>query len=434
MKINKEELALDLIDFLYKSPSAYQAVETIKERLDKDGFVELKEADTWKLVSEGKYYVTKNDSALIAFKVGTEDVENSGFKIIGAHTDSPGFRVKAKPEMVSEKTYLKFNTEVYGGPLLYTWFDRPLGLAGKVTVKGESALKPEVKLVNIDRPILVIPSVAIHMNRAVNEGFAINKQKDTLPLVGLINDTLEKENFLVNLLATELGVKAEDILGFDLGPYEVVKGNLGGVNNEFISSGRLDDLWMVYAGIVGLVDSKNTKTTNVMVCVDNEEIGSHTAQGANSALILNILERISLALGKNREGLHKALANSVMISADLAHAIHPNAEEKHDPTNRPVMGGGPVLKTAASGSYSTDSYNAAIFDGLCKACDVPYQTFFNRSDVRGGSTIGPMAASRLTIPVIDMGAPLLSMHSVRELAIVDDNYYTVKLFTEFYNA
>lgn len=432
--MNKEELALDLIDFLYKSPSAYQAVKTIKERLETEGFSEIKEEDTWNLKSEGKYYVTKNDSALIAFRVGTEDVENSGFKIIGAHTDSPGFRVKANPEMIAEKTYLKLNTEVYGGPLLYTWFDRPLGLAGKVTIKGESLLKPEVKLINIDRPILVIPSVAIHMNRGVNEGFAVDKQKDTLPLIGLINDTFEKDNFLLSVLANELGIETQDILGFDLGPYEVVKGNLGGVNNEFISSGRLDDLWMVYAGIVGLVDSKSNKSTNVMVCVDNEEIGSHTAQGADSALILNILERISIALGKNREGLHKALANSIMISADLAHAVHPNAEEKHDPTNRPVMGRGPVLKTAASGSYSTDSYNAAIFDGLCKACNVPYQTFFNRSDVRGGSTIGPMAGSRLTIPVMDMGAPLLSMHSVRELATVIDNYYTVKLFTAFYNA
>jgi len=432
--MRKEELALDLIDFLYKSPSAYQAVETIKERLDKEGFTELKEAETWNLKSKGKYYVTKNDSALIAFRVGEDDIENSGFKIIGAHTDSPGFRVKANPEMVAEKTYLKLNTEVYGGPLLYTWFDRPLGLAGKVTIKGENILKPEVRLLNIDRPILTIPSVAIHMNRTANEGFAVNKQKDTLPLLGLINETFEKNNFLVSLIAKELKVEESDILGFDLGPYEVIKGNIGGVNNEFISSGRLDDLWMVYAGIVGLIDSKNTKSTNVMICVDNEEIGSHTAQGANSALILNILERITIALGKNREGLHKALANSIMISADLAHGVHPNAEEKHDPTNRPVLGMGPVLKTAASGSYSTDSFNAAIFVGLCKASDVPYQTFFNRSDVRGGSTIGPMASSRLTIPVIDMGAPLLSMHSVRELATVDDNYYTVKLFTEFYNA
>ena len=430
----ERELALDLVDFLYKSPTAYHSVETIKERLDLNGFSEVKESEKWNLQKEGKYYVIKNDSALIAFIIGNGDVEEDGFKLIGAHTDSPGFRVKANPEMVSEGKYLKLNTEVYGGPILYTWFDRPLGLAGKVTLKGQSSLKPEVKLVNINKPLLIIPSVAIHMNRTVNEGFNINKQKDTLPLLSLINDKFEKDGFLVNVLADELKVDANEILGFDLGLYEVEKGALIGLNEEFISAGRLDDMWMVYTGIQALIDSKVNKSTKVMACMDNEEIGSLTAQGANSALLLNILERITLSLGKDREGMHRALANSIMISADLAHAVHPNAEEKHDPTNRPVLGEGPVLKTAASGSYSTDSYNAAIFEGLCKKAEVPYQKFFNRSDVRGGTTIGPITSSLLTIPVMDMGAPLLSMHSIRELASVKDNSYTIKLFTEFYNS
>ena len=430
----EKELALDLIDFLYKSPTAYNSVKTIKERLDLNGFSEVKESEKWNLQKEGKYYVIKNDSALIAFTVGNGDVEEDGFKLIGAHTDAPGFRIKANPEMVSEGKYLKLNTEVYGGPLLYTWFDRPLGIAGKVTLKGESPLKPEVKIVNINKPLLIIPSVAIHMNRSVNEGFAINKQKDTLPLLSLINDKFEKNGYLVKVLAEELKVEASDILGFDLGLYEIEKGGIIGLNEEFISAGRLDDMWMVYTGIQALIESKVNKSTKVMVCIDNEEIGSLTAQGANSALLLNILERITLALGKDREGLHRALSNSLMISADLAHAVHPNAEEKHDPTNRPVLGNGPVLKTAASGSYSTDSYNAAIFEGLCKAANVPYQKFFNRSDVRGGTTIGPITTSLLTIPVMDMGAPLLSMHSIRELATVKDNYYTIKLFTEFFNA
>ena len=430
----EKELALDLIDFLYKSPTAYHSVATIKERLDLNGFTEVKESEKWDLQKDGKYYVIKNDSALIAFEIGTGDVEEDGFKLIGAHTDAPGFRIKANPEMVSEGKYLKLNTEVYGGPLLYTWFDRPLGIAGKVALKGNSPLKPEVKLVNINKPLLIIPSVAIHMNRSVNEGFNVNKQKDTLPLLSLINDKFEKNGYLVKVLAEELKVEASDILGFDLGLYEVEKGAVIGLNEEFISAGRLDDMWMVYTGIQALIESKANKSTKVMVCIDNEEIGSLTAQGANSALLLNILERITLALGKDREGLHRALSNSLMISADLAHAVHPNAEEKHDPTNRPVLGNGPVLKTAASGSYSTDSYNAAIFEGLCKTANVPYQKFFNRSDVRGGTTIGPITTSLLTIPVMDMGAPLLSMHSIRELATVKDNYYTIKLFTEFFNA
>lgn len=429
----EKNLALDLIDFLYKSPTAHHSVKTIRERLELNGFNEVKESDKWNLQKDGKYYVIKNDSALIAFTIGNGDIEEDGFKLIGAHTDSPGFRIKANPEMVSEGTYLKLNTEVYGGPILYTWFDRPLGIAGKVTIKGSSPLKPEVKLVNINKPLLIIPSLAIHMNRNVNEGLNINKQKDTLPLLSLINEKFEKDGYLLKILAEELKVDTSDILGFDLGLYEIEKGAIIGLNEEFISAGRLDDMWMVYAGIQALIESKPNKSTKVMVCMDNEEIGSLTAQGANSALLLNILERITLALGKDREGLHRALANSLMISADLAHAVHPNLEEKHDPTNRPVLGKGPVLKTAASGSYSTDSYNAAIFEGLCNSAEVPYQKFFNRSDVRGGTTIGPITSSLLTIPVMDMGAPLLSMHSIRELAAVKDNVYTIKLFTQFYN-
>ena len=430
----EKELALDLVDFLYKSPTEYHSVKTIKERLDSNGFNEIKENEKWNLQKEGKYYVIKNGSALIAFEVGNGDVEEDGFRLIGAHTDSPGFRIKSNPEMVAEGKYLKLNTEVYGGPILYTWFDRPLGLAGRVAVKGKSPLNPEIKLVNINKPLFTIPSVAIHMNREVNEGFKVNRQKDTWPLLSLINEKFEKDGCLVNILAEELKVDSSEILSFELGLYEIEKGCLTGLNEEFISSGRLDDMWMVYTGIQALIDSKTTKATKVMVCVDDEEIGSHTPEGANSALLLNILERITLALGKDREGLHRALANSIMISADLAHAVHPNAEEKHDPTNRPVLGGGPVLKTASSGSYSTDSHNAAIFEGLCTAAEVPYQKFFNRSDVRGGTTIGPITSSLLTIPVMDMGAPLLSMHSIRELATVKDNYYTVKLFTEFFNA
>ena len=335
--------------------------------------------------------------------------------------------------MISEGKYVKLNTEVYGGPILHTWFDRPLSIAGKVSLKGASPLKPETRLVNINKPLLIIPSLAIHMNREVNEGFKINRQVDTLPLLGLINDKLEKEDYLMNILAEELQVNKEDILNFELGLYEYEKGMLIGMNEELISSGRFDDLWMVYAGIRALVDSRENEATKVMICIDNEEIGSLTAEGANSTLLNNILERITLGLGKDREGYYRTLANSIMISADLAHAVHPNLGDKHDPTNRPVLEGGPVLKIAASGSYSTDSFNGAVFAGVCEAAGVPFQKFVNRSDVRGGTTIGPVTAANLTIPVIDMGAPVLGMHSIRELASVKDNYYTVKAFTEFFS-
>ena len=429
----EKKLALELIDFLYDSPSACHGVKATQKILDENGFIEIKEIDKWDLQAKGKYYVIKNDSALIAFEVGTGDIEETGFRLIGAHTDVPGFRIKPNPQMVSEGKYVKLNTEVYGGPILHTWFDRPLSIAGKVSLKGESPLKPETRLVNINKPLLIIPSLAIHMNREVNEGFKINRQVDTLPLLGLINDKLEKEDYLMNILAEELQVNKEDILNFELGLYEYEKGMLIGMNEELISSGRFDDLWMVYAGVRALTDSKENEATKVMICIDNEEIGSLTAEGANSTLLNNILERITLGLGKDREGYYRTLANSIMISADLAHAVHPNLGDKHDPTNRPVLEGGPVLKIAASGSYSTDSFNGAVFAGVCEAAGVPFQKFVNRSDVRGGTTIGPVTAANLTIPVIDMGAPVIGMHSIRELASVKDNYYTVKAFTEFFS-
>ncbi|WP_294389410.1 M18 family aminopeptidase [uncultured Clostridium sp.] len=429
----EKKLALELVDFLYDSPSACHGVKATQKILNENGFIEIKETDKWDLQPKGKYYVIKNDSALIAFEIGTGDIEETGLRLIGAHTDVPGFRIKPNPQMISEGKYVKLNTEVYGGPILHTWFDRPLSIAGKVSLKGASPLKPETRLVNINKPLLIIPSLAIHMNREVNEGFKINRQVDTLPLLGLINDKLEKEDYLMNILAEELQVKKEDILNFELGLYEYEKGMLIGMNEELISSGRFDDLWMVYAGIKALVDSKENVATKVMICIDNEEIGSLTAEGANSTLLNNILERIALGLGKDREGYYRALANSIMISADLAHAVHPNLGDKHDPTNRPVLEGGPVLKIAASGSYSTDSFNGAVFAGICEAAGVPFQKFVNRSDVRGGTTIGPVTAANLTIPVIDMGAPVLGMHSIRELASVKDNYYTVKAFTEFFS-
>lgn len=426
--------ALELIDFIYESPSAYHGVVKVRELLDASGFTEVIECEKWNLQKDGKYYTVKNDSAIIAFVVGNGDIVEDGFRLIGAHTDTPGFRIKPNPEMITGSKYLKLNTEGYGGPILSTWFDRPLSIAGKVTVRGASALKPEVKLVNINKPLVIIPNIAIHMNRTVNEGYAINKQVDTLPLLGLINDKFEKDGYLLKLIGEELNVGAEEILGFDLALYEYEKGCLMGMDEELISSSRLDDMWMVYAGTKALVNSKPNKATQVMVCIDNEEIGNLTAQGASSNLLIHTLERITLALGKDKEDFYRTLSSSLMISADLAHALHPNLPEKHDLTNKPVLEGGPVLKIAASGSYSTDSFNGAIFTEICQKAGVPCQKFVNRSDVKGGTTIGPVTAANLTIPVIDMGAPVLGMHSIRELASVKDNEYTIKAFTEFYNA
>lgn len=428
----EKQLAKELIDFIYESPSAYHSANTVKTILDNEGYSELNECDKWNLNKGGKYYVMKNHSAIIGFVVGDGELEEDGFRMIGAHTDSPTFKIKPNAE-IAEGKYLKLNTEVYGGPILSTWFDRPLSIAGRVALKGKNILKPEVKLFDAKKPLLIIPNVAIHMNRNVNEGFNINAQKDTLPFVGLINEKLEKENFLLKLISENLGVEQSEIIDFDLYLYEYEKGCLMGLNEELISTGRLDDMWMVFAGVKALLNSSVSKSTKVIVCLDNEEIGSRTAQGANSTLLATILKRISMGLGKDDEDFFRSLASSIMISADLAHAVHPNAAEKHDPTNKPVLGGGPVIKIAASGSYSTDSYSSAIYMNVCEKAGVPYQKFVNRSDVKGGSTIGPMAAANLCIPVVDMGAPLLGMHSIRELATVLDNAYTVKSFTEFFS-
>jgi aspartyl aminopeptidase len=426
------QLASELIDFIYESPTAFHAVESVKNILDKSGFNELKEEDRWQLQKGAKYYVTKNDSALFAFTVGTGNAAEEGFKLIGAHTDSPSFRIKPNPEMVSENTYVKLNIEVYGGPILNTWLDRPLSIAGRVIVKGENPLNPETRLVNINKPILIIPNLAIHMNRDVNKGVELNRQKDTLPVLSLVNDELEKGNYLLNTVAAELKVEPKDILDFDLFLYEFEKGRVIGLNNEFISSPRLDDLAMVHAGIKALTSVEASKATNMVMCFDNEEVGSSTKQGADSELLSNILERIVLSLGGDREDFFRAIAKSFMISADLAHAVHPNSGEKADPINRPVINKGPVIKLAANQSYTTDSFSASVYESICKAAEVPVQRYVNRSDTPGGSTIGPISSTHLAIKSVDMGTPILAMHSVRELGGVLDHSYVTKSFEQFY--
>ena len=425
--------AKQLIDFINKGKTAFQSTHEIKNILDENGFSEIKEEDKWNLKKGGKHYIVKNNSALIAFEIGTGEIEEDGFRLIGAHTDSPGFRIKPNAEIKVEGHYIKLNTEVYGGPILSTWFDRPLSIAGRVTLKGENPFKPKVELLDINKPILIIPNLAIHMNRSINDGYEYNKQKDTLPLLTIVKEELEKEQYLIKLISETLKVEISDILDFDLFLYEYAEGMVFGPNDEFISCGRLDDLWMVFAGLKALAESKEIKATKVLVALDNEEIGSLTAQGANSSILETVLERIALGLRKEREDFKRALSNSIMISADLAHAIHPNYIEKCDPTSKPKLGMGPVLKIAAGGSYSTDSYASAVFKGICEKAKVPCQVFVNRSDLRGGTTIGPITASKLNIPVIDMGAPILSMHSIRELAAVIDNEYTIRAFTEFFS-
>lgn len=430
---DKVALAKDLIDFIYESPTAFHAVETVKNVLDKNGFSELKETEKWNLKPEEKYYVVKNNSAITAFIMGRESVITNGFKIVGVHTDSPTFRIKPHAEMTSDGSYLKLNTEVYGGPILNTWMDRPLSIAGRVILKSSNPMKPNCKLLNIKKPILIIPNIAIHMNREVNKGFEVNSQKHTLPLVGMINDKLSKEDFLLNTVASELNIDKNEIIDFDLFLYEYEKGCIMGINDEFISSGRLDDLSMVHAALEAIINSKPSSATNVLVCFDNEEIGSTTKQGADSIFLSSILERIVEKEETGKEAYFRALSNSFIISSDLAHAVHPNFEEKSDPTNRPVINKGPVIKINANFSYTTDAYSSAIYEGICKEDSIPVQKFVNRSDSRGGSTIGPISWSHVNIPSVDIGNPILAMHSIRELGGVDDHYYITKSFRGFYS-
>ncbi|MGM0437909.1 MAG: M18 family aminopeptidase [Bacillota bacterium] len=427
------ERSKELIRFIKESPTAFHVVDNSVQLLLEKGFKELELGNEWNLNKGGKYFIKRNKSALIAFTIGKGELTEKGFKLIGAHTDSPSFRIKPNPEMLEEDRYLKLNTEVYGGPILNTWFDRPLSLAGRVSLKTDNPLNINSKLINLNDPLLIIPNLAIHMNRKVNEGVELNKQKDVLPLLGLVEEEFEKENFLIKLLADELEVEKEKIVDFDLFLYETNAGDLTGLNDEFISIGRQDDLAMAEAGLKAIANSKISEASNVLVLFDNEEVGSATKQGANSPMLSHLLERIVENLGGNRGSYFQALANSFIISADMAHAVHPNYSDEHDPTNRPVINKGPVLKINANQKYTSDSISGGVFASLCEKADIPYQKFVNRSDKKGGSTIGPISATQLGIDSVDIGNPLLAMHSIREFGGVKDHYYASKLFEEYYN-
>ena len=421
-----------MLDFIYESPTQFNAVAVSAEILEKNGFEKLNPKENWKLEVGKKYYTTKNSSALVAFKVNSDEIEKEGFRIIGSHTDSPGFRIKPNAEMESCGAYLKLNTEGYGGMILSTWLDRPLAMAGRVFLRGENPFKPVERIVNINKPVCIIPNLAIHMNRSINDGYKYNKQTDMLPLVGLINEQLEKENYMIKLLASELDVEVEEIIDFDIFLYEYEKGCFTGANEEFISTGRLDNLSMYYSSVEALLDSDSKSGISIAVGFDNEEVGSSTKQGADSNMLLNILERICISLGKDRQQFFEAIENSFIISSDLAHAVHPNVNSMADPTNRPVMGKGPVIKVHAGQAYTSDGYSISVYKEICRECGVKYQEFVNKSDQRGGSTIGPISSTHIDIPSVDIGAPILSMHSIRELGCSEDFYNTYKTFVKFY--
>lgn len=426
--MTSKELAQDLIEFLHQSPSAYQAVEVMAEQLRAAGYRELKGQETWSLKEGDKVYYIKSDSSIFAADLG-KGTFKEGFRLIGSHSDSPSFRIKPNSEMRSEG-FLKLNTEVYGGPILNTWFDRPLSVAGRVAVRSGDLMEPEIRTVDVQRPILYIPNPAIHMNRDVNKGVELNRQTQVLPVVALEAEASEEKIFH-QLIAEKLGVAQEDILDYELYLYETAKGELVGLNEEFISSKRMDNLSMAHASVKALIESQGSGI-RIAAVYDNEEVGSRTKQGAGSPTLANLLERLVYALGGDRNDYLEALEKSFMISADLAHAVHPNFAEFADPTNRPRINQGPVIKIAANQSYTSDAQSTAVFKGICDKAGVPCQTFVNRSDKSGGSTIGPISSTMLPIRSVDIGNPILGMHSIREFGGVEDHYFVYQAFKVFY--
>ena len=421
-----------LLGFIDASPVNFLAVRNVCNTLLDNGFVQLHAEEALKDLP-AKFFITKNNSAVFAFHLGRQSMADAGFRIIAAHSDSPTFRIKPNAEMVGEGGLLRLNTEAYGGAILNTWFDRPLSLAGRVILRSADALNPQTRLLNIKRPLLVIPNLAIHFNRQVNDGVKLSKQKDMLPILGYVNDRLEADGLLVRLIANELKIEKEQIIDFDLYLYDTTPACLVGLNNEFISSGRLDDLSMVHAGMEAMIaESAKPEATKVLAIFDNEETGSGTKQGAGSNFLMSLIQRIVLAQGGSLDDYYRSVEKAFMVSADNAHGFHPNYAEKYDPTNHALLGGGPVIKINAAQKYATDAMSAAVFQQICERAGVPCQRFVNSSDIAGGSTLGNILTSSIAINGVDMGNPVLAMHSVRELASAADHENCIKAFTEFY--
>ena len=422
-----------LLDFLDASPVNFLAAKNIAGELEKAGYKKMDPREPIGNVKAGdKLYVTKNDSSVYAFHIGRQPMAEAGFRMICAHCDSPTFRIKPHAEMTCEGGIVKLNTEVYGGPIMSTWFDRPLTIAGRVIVRGNDALNPKTLLLHVERPLLQICNLAIHFNRQVNDGVKLSKQKDMLPILGIITDELERGNLLMNIICGELNIKPEQILDFDLYLADATPACTFGVHDEFLSSGRLDDLSMCFAGLEAMIDTDTTDATKVLAIFDNEETGSQTKQGAGSPFLSMMLQRIAQAQSGSAEAWYQAIERAFMISADNAHAWHPNYSEKYDPTNHPVLGGGPVIKFNAAQKYASDAVSAAVFAEICREAEVPCQRFVNHSDVAGGSTLGNILASSIPLRGVDMGNAILAMHSCRETGSVTDHLYTVKAFTQFF--
>lgn len=423
-----EKVSKELVTFIKKSPTAFHAIANIRETLLNEGYEELLEGSSWHIQPGHSYFVTRNHSSIIALKLG-DKLDQYSFNVAASHSDSPTFKLKENAEIEVRGKYAQLNTEGYGGMLCATWFDRPLSIAGRVLVKKDD--RYITKLLNFDRDLVLIPNVAIHMNRAVNDGFAYNKQVDLLPLIGGQD---YQAGDLKKMIAEELNVAVDDIYGTDLYLYNRMEPSIWGANHEFISCPQLDDLQCAFSSLQGFLKAGHPQSINVLACFDNEEVGSGTKQGAASTFLYDVLKRVNQALGKTEEEYYQALARSFMLSCDNAHAVHPNHPEKTDVNNCVYMNEGIVVKSHAGQKYTSDALSMAIFKGYAKNAGVPLQYFANRSDALGGSTLGNIAMSQVSMNSVDIGLPQLAMHSSYETAGVKDTYYMISVMEEFFNS
>ncbi len=424
--MNENRISRELTEFLNASPTGFHAVDQIEKKLSQNGFLYLKENAHWALQGGGRYYTKRNDSSLIAFSIG--NAPDAHFQITAAHSDSPSFKLKHLP-LLENQEYLRLNVEGYGGMISYSWMDRPLGLAGRIYVEGERGV--EKRLFAPDRDLCIIPSISIHYNREVNKGYAFNPQKDLCPLFSA--GTLRAEDFK-NMLGRELDVDPARILAGDLYLVNRQKALLWGEGEEFISAPRLDDLACAFAALEAFLQVDNPSQINVFALFDNEEVGSMTRQGAMSTFLSDTLQRIDLNSGSDREHYYKMLAGSLLVSCDNAHAKHPNHPDRTDEVNFALLNKGLVIKESANQKYTTDAFSRAVFMRLCTRAGIPFQTFANRSDQAGGSTLGNLSNTQVSIPALDVGLPQLAMHSAYETAGLRDVDYAIRALTEFYRA
>lgn len=424
--MSRQQFNHDLISFLDASPTPFHAVKSMRKMLENAGFLALDEKKSWNL-GPGKYFVTRNDSSIIAFIRGEEDPADTGIRMVGAHTDSPCLKIKPNPG-IKTHGYLNLGVEVYGGVLLNPWFDRDLSIAGRVTVQ-DSHKHVQSALVNFDRAVATIPSLAIHLDREANKQRTVNPQKDIPPLLMLTDEQKTFEVLLQEQIKKEhpkLEVAA--LLGFELSFYNMQGAAITGIANEFLASARLDNLLSCYAGIESLLHADET-VTSLMICSDHEEVGSASAEGAEGPFLKTTLERML----PNKDDYHRAIANSLLISTDNAHGIHPNYPDKHDANHGPLLNKGPVIKVNANQRYATNSETSGYFVSLCDANNVPHQTFVTRTDMACGSTIGPITAKTLGVKTLDVGVPTFAMHSIRELAGSEDAYSLAQVLKAFYS-